>query len=725
MVSINKEWKTQEHQLDQLLEMQTSFETDDDRIQTHLMLVETVLRNRSTDHLPVTTKNNRLENLESLISYWKEGQFPKNTFHPHRQPYFIDIYGTACAVGHLLQTSGEETLAQRISLEQNFAYIKELQYPELGNWAIENGFETGELAWIQPCYNYPYFGKCPNSATSPVINNIPGNKINVLKNFSMNGQSLLYMGGDFQMNINGSNVNSIVAYDGINFIDLGIDITGEVFDMITYNNSIVFVGDFQDQQSNASNIIQYTPGSGYVGLQTGAMNGTIKTVEVLECILFVGGDFTAIDGNNFSNLAAYTGMNGWSINNVNGCSAMSTDPITVNGPINDMAIVNGLLAIGGNFTQIGTPINAPLEGLAFYSLNGWTNPIPNITGLLTSVDHLEVGTSNNHLLIAGDNLMGFDFSSMSLVQGGDCIGPIVIPMNSGRVDALIRGSAAYSGIFYVKGNNLFTLLGYATSCGEVGIQVTFDAGGEINDYELFDSPMFGGEFTNLSMMQSISGGYCFEHTYFYPSADNTPDSGAAYKFCWLDYNFPVELAKFDAKLVNDIQVELSWQTHSEENSSHYEIERSTTGEENSFVKVGEQTAAGTSIEVINYFFTDRITFQSKYLYYRLKMIDLDGKFQYSDTEVIKLNQIDIPDIQVYPNPAIDEISLAAELTQAGTTQIQVFSLEGKLVKNIEYTATENRMRTKFDISDLAAGLYLLQITNEENRLVTKFQKVNN
>lgn len=728
MVSINKEWKTQDHQLDLLLDMQTSFETDDDRIQMHLMLVETVLRNRATN-LSVTIKNNRIENLESLISYWKEGQFPINTNHKHRQPYFIDQYGTACAVGHLLQTDGEEALAQRISLEQNYAYIRELQYPELGNWAKENGFETAELAWIQPGYG-GRFEECPQF-TGDLLNLNPNNTVNVMKTIEIQGNRLMYIGGDFQVNmIGGSTVNSIIAYNGSGFVDLGIDITGEVKDIVEYNGKVIIVGDFQDQLSNATNIIEYTPGAGYTGLQSGTMNGSIKTAQVYECVLFVGGDFTAIDGNNHAYLSAYTPSNGWTTSNINSCGAVFSTPITVNGQVNDLTVANDDLIVGGNFSAHGAIANSAPGGLSFYDVTGWTSPTLNPGIPLTSVDHLEpVGLNYDGLLIGGDNLIGYDFDFNYFVQG-NCLGEISIPANTGRIDALFKTSPNYGYfyqgddyVFYRKGNELNTLKLHKFHYDAVTFK--FDVGGEINAIEEFgyDDYYIGGRFSNLLMhQQSVSYyGSCYAYSGSFPTFDFTEDNGAIYKFRWINFA-PVELANFDATLVNDRQVDLVWQTHTEENSSHFEIERSTSGEENSFTKVGEVAAAGNSIQVINYNHTDRVSVQTKYLYYRLKIVDEDGSFDYSEIKVVKLNQTVIPDIELFPNPANDKITLSLELAVTGTTQIQVFNLQGALVKDINHNVTDHSFRTRLDISDLAAGMYLLQVTNKSDQLVTKFQK---
>ena len=70
--------------------------------------------------------------------------------------YFIDDYGTACAVGYLIIHSEYKDLSYQIARENNYAYVKDLLvYDDLIAWASEAGFTADELAWIQPGYWEP------------------------------------------------------------------------------------------------------------------------------------------------------------------------------------------------------------------------------------------------------------------------------------------------------------------------------------------------------------------------------------------------------------------------------------------------------------------------------------------------------------------------------------------------------------------------------------------
>lgn len=721
LVSINKEWKTQDHQLDHLLLQQTSFESDEDRIQLHLKLVETILRNRTTDHLPVAIRNKRLENLKSLISYWQHGQFPKNTNHLHRQPYFIDTYGTACAVGHLLQTSGEAALAKRISLEQNYAFIRELQYPELNAWASENGFETSELAWIQPAYNGCY--KPVNNPYSSAFNQVYDMK-------EIDG--LLYIAGNIGFfDPNMGIVRGVAIYDGTNFTGINLIILGAVYDIVEdpASNDIYFVGDMRDSLLQERDVFKYNSQTGVAGwLVNSPITGTIRKGAFYDCSLYVGGDFSEIDGLQIDNFAAYSG-GVWTDTPTNCAGIVSTTKLPLNGKINDMLVMNNTLIIGGDFTN--APDGSVAPGLAFYSNSVWSVP-SGASSVLSSVDFLKPTYNYNpnsnplNLIIAGDSLMVYHWTSKVFVTKG-CM-DIKIPENVGRVDGLISDNNGIGlNAAYIKGNQVRTLASqnYYNYTYGFGFQMHFSS--TLNcliDYQ--GRTFLGGKYSYLKIGEWHKGtsGGCPYYYNFIQQCSSSPESGGLFEYEMAYLPFPVELASFEANATESDQVELTWQTHAEENSSHYEIERSRTGEENSFKKIGEVKAAGNSNQVINYNYTDRLSVQSNYFYYRLNMVDLDGSSEYSNIEVVKFEQNDEQEIDLYPNPTNDEITIATYLSLSGPTQIQIYNLQGKLVKDIEYITTDKFITTDIDVNDLASGMYLLQISNEEDRIVTKFQKMN-
>ena len=104
------------------------------------------------------------------------------------------------------------------------------------------------------------------------------------------------------------------------------------------------------------------------------------------------------------------------------------------------------------------------------------------------------------------------------------------------------------------------------------------------------------------------------------------------KFFLVDPNvvLPVTLVTFNGTLSNS-EILLSWKTSSEHGSKYYDIEKSADG--SNYHAIGKVTAAGNSSSVNSYNYADKQV--DEFNYYRLKMVDIDGKFTYSSTILVK------------------------------------------------------------------------------------------
>jgi hypothetical protein len=182
LFEINKNWQLHQNEVPNEL---ISFHSDRERIQMHLLLVEKSLRNTHSGKRTAQQNQNRATSLDILHTYALAGKFPINTGHKTRQPYFIDNFGTHCAVGFLVKETGFPEISKAISETQNFAYVKEIVSPELVQWSREYGFTLEELAWIQPSY-------APTQTYAQVGGGTNGR---VTCSKSKNGR--LYFGGNF------------------------------------------------------------------------------------------------------------------------------------------------------------------------------------------------------------------------------------------------------------------------------------------------------------------------------------------------------------------------------------------------------------------------------------------------------------------------------------------------------------------------------------------------
>ncbi|HTF03966.1 MAG TPA: hypothetical protein VK826_08070 [Bacteroidia bacterium] len=128
----------------------------DDRtfVQAHFAAVEIVLRNADVSALSQEQRAARNKNIQVLHAYATRGIFPANHCS-YSTPVFIDEFNTHCAVGHLMEQSGFEVLAVRISSRNNLVHAADIDDPEIYAWQEASGFSMEELALIQPAYAAP------------------------------------------------------------------------------------------------------------------------------------------------------------------------------------------------------------------------------------------------------------------------------------------------------------------------------------------------------------------------------------------------------------------------------------------------------------------------------------------------------------------------------------------------------------------------------------------
>jgi hypothetical protein len=165
---------------------------------------------------------------------------------------------------------------------------------------------------------------------------------------------------------------------------------------------------------------------------------------------------------------------------------------------------------------------------------------------------------------------------------------------------------------------------------------------------------------------------------------------------------PIELLYLNAKEQNGKAL-LTWVTSSELNNSHFDVERSIDGVK--FTKVGEVAGSGNSNTVKTYRFVDELT-NAKVTYYRLKQVDFNGDFTYSN--VINLNSKGLnatSTISIYPNPASSSISI-----DGLTEQAFIYDAVGRML----LTITENGL---VDINHLTPGVYFVKTNTETVKFI--------
>jgi F5/8 type C domain/Secretion system C-terminal sorting domain len=168
---------------------------------------------------------------------------------------------------------------------------------------------------------------------------------------------------------------------------------------------------------------------------------------------------------------------------------------------------------------------------------------------------------------------------------------------------------------------------------------------------------------------------------------------------------PVTLLNFTASVLQNKYVSLQWQTSQEENSDHFDVERSVDG--TTFFKIDSVKAAGNSNTVLSYSSTDDKPFKG-INFYRLKQVDLDGHFVYSSVKIVKFGSTSTVAPVVYPNPVSTVFTTVPGLELI--REIVIYNSQGKAVQFVMGNSTDDEMIV--NISALSAGVYILKIKTD-------------
>lgn len=163
---------------------------------------------------------------------------------------------------------------------------------------------------------------------------------------------------------------------------------------------------------------------------------------------------------------------------------------------------------------------------------------------------------------------------------------------------------------------------------------------------------------------------------------------------------PLDFISFSA-VASGNDVLLTWQTENEVNTSHFEIEWSRNGQD--FIKTGVETSANTPGRH-QYRYLHLSPGEGR-LYYRLKQVDRNNGFKYSNTAMVTLNNVQ--KTLLYPNPANDLITLK-NINPADISFVQLLDMQGRQMMQLHVITG-----LQYDISGLSNGSYLLRVQKKD------------
>jgi hypothetical protein len=165
---------------------------------------------------------------------------------------------------------------------------------------------------------------------------------------------------------------------------------------------------------------------------------------------------------------------------------------------------------------------------------------------------------------------------------------------------------------------------------------------------------------------------------------------------------PVKVLSFTATKEGK-QSLLQWTTSQEVNSNYFAVERSNDGV--NFSGIGTVTAKGNTVATTNYTFTDNEP-KNGTNYYRLRMVDKDGKYSYS--QVRNINEAISFAASIYPNPVQTSLNLNFNSNNEATVQIEIVNAEGKTITSQQIQLAAGSSTQTINTSSLSNGTYYVR-----------------
>lgn len=420
--------------------------------------------------------------------------------------------------------------------------------------------------------------------------------------------------------------------------------------------------------------------------------------------------------------------------NINGSIwAPGTPPLTL--PFGDSIVINHSITLNMDLKIYGVMVinsGASLTGAKNIKVgDGYTTGKLINNGTIEVVD-IKVKGDNTVANTTAPTLINNGTITLDALHIGDNAGAGILTNNA-------LGSITINGELHL--NNLLDNKGTMTVTGFIKNHGgTIDGGGTITNCQIELNDNNGRPGTLLSQNiccnfadddepdYKIKSGTTYSELAIFvlPSPTGVGTSSAKHFIHEIDYYScgvnaagspqPVELIDFRVIENRDHYAELSWVTESENNNKHFEVERSLDGR--NFAALGVVNGNGNSTALQTYSFIDK--FPVSFAYYRLKQVDYDGAFEFSNIITLKMDDFKPKVIDAFPTIAENEITLRFTSLDSRKSLLKVINAFGAIIYEEQiYTTNQLEYRT-LDLSEYDHGIYHIVLTDGKEYLTKGF-----
>jgi hypothetical protein len=300
------------------------------------------------------------------------------------------------------------------------------------------------------------------------------------------------------------------------------------------------------------------------------------------------------------------------------------------------------------------------------------------------------------------------------------------------VDGFENGSGVSAGYFREVGaiaSPMSILVNVPTDIGDGGIYSAASYNwrkmlGEIDEHDGVSSDLdvtFTALFSAVSVVRFRLG---FEFVKG-NGGSTTVDREYATEFNCLSFpqqsTLPVKLISFSGSYRNN-STTLTWETENEVNFDHFEIERSSDGVKYSNIGYKAATSSVTTSRQTYMQADDLTAVSGSVFYYRLRMVDRDGQFKFSNVIMIRKESKTINGITLSPNPVVNgQATVRFSASATDIVSLRILDMGGKVVLQQQNKAYAGNNSVSINNLDrLQPGVYVLQMANGEEMTTVKF-----
>ncbi|MEN9548029.1 MAG: hypothetical protein RIR12_620 [Bacteroidota bacterium] len=182
---------------------------------------------------------------------------------------------------------------------------------------------------------------------------------------------------------------------------------------------------------------------------------------------------------------------------------------------------------------------------------------------------------------------------------------------------------------------------------------------------------------------------------------------------------PISKLLATATLAGDV-ASINWLTENEVNTSHFIVERSIDGA--NFTEIGQLAAGGNTTGEATYTLPNNIAGLTNKVYYRIKVVEADGKMKYSNIVTVNINAGS--KVKIWPNPFVDQISISLKADRNTQITVSIMDMMGRIYERRTYTVVRGTNQLSVNkLSKLAAGTYTVKVTTEQGELLQSIKLV--